>query len=117
MKMLNSFKWIIIAAILLGGVVANLHYAEIDVAYRAASGIVLGIIVVGIIYTTSQGRQVFSFAKQSRTEMRKVVWPTRQETVQTALVVVGMVVVTALILWGFDTLFMWLVGLITGQRG
>lgn len=114
---MNSIKWMIIAAILMGAVVANLHYAEVDAAYRAALGIVLGMVVLGIAYTTSQGRQVFSFAKQSRTEMRKVVWPTRQETVQTALVVVGMVVVTALILWGFDAFFMWLVGLITGQRG
>ena len=114
---MNTLKWIIVAAILVGGVVANLHYGQVDAAYRAAFGIVLGMTVLGIAYTTSQGQQVFVFAKQSRTEMRKVVWPTRQETMQTALVVVGMVVVTALILWGFDTLFMWLVGLITGQRG
>lgn len=114
---MNSLKWVIIAAILSGGVVANLHYSQIDFAYRAALGIVLVAIALGLSYTTSQGQQVFAFAKQSRTEMRKVVWPTRQETVQTALVVVGMVALTALILWGTDTLFMWLVGLITGQRG
>ena len=114
---MNTVKWIILAAILAGGVVANLHYGQVDAAYRAASGIVLAAVVLGILYTTSQGQQAFAFAKQARTEMRKVVWPTREETIQTALVVVGMVVVTSLILWGFDAFFMWLVGLITGQRG
>ena len=50
-------------------------------------------------------------------ELRKVVWPTRQETIQTTLIVVAMVVVAALILWGLDKVFFWLVAWLTGQRG
>lgn len=114
---MNMFKWLIIVVILAGGVVANLHYGQVDVAYRATIGIVVAAVVLGIAYTTVQGAKAWVFIKSSRTEMRKVVWPTRQETVQTALVVVAMVIVTALILWGIDSLFMWIVGMITGQRG
>ena len=114
---MNTLKWVIVGVILFGGVVANLHYDQVDVAYRAVLGIVLGVAALGIAYTTLQGQQVAVFVKQSRTEMRKVVWPTRQETMQTTLVVFGMVILTAILLWGVDTIFMWLVGLITGQRG
>ena len=70
-----------------------------------------------VISQTSKGLQLWSFIKGARIELRKVVWPTRQETIQTTLVVVAMVVVAALILWGIDTLFFWLVGWLTGQRG
>jgi preprotein translocase subunit SecE len=49
-------------------------------------------------------------------EMRKVVWPTREETMQTTLVVAGMVIILALLLWGMDSLLVWLIGWLTGQR-
>jgi preprotein translocase subunit SecE len=114
---MNAFKWLIIVVIIAAGVVANLYYSQVDVAYRAAIGIGVAVVVLGIAYTTTQGATAWAFVRSARTEMRKVVWPTRQETIQTALVVVAMVVVTALILWGIDTLFMWIVGMITGQRG
>ena len=114
---MNTLKWLIVIIILAGGVIANLYYAQVDVAYRATLGIFLGVVIVGFAYTTTQGATAWEFIKSARTEMRKVVWPTRQETVQTALVVVAMVIITSLLLWGMDSLFMWIVGMITGQRG
>lgn len=114
---MNIFKWIVVAAIFIAGIMANLHYGQVDVAYRAAIGIVVLAVALGVAYTTAQGQTAWAFIKSSRTELRKVVWPTRQETVQTALIVFAMVAVTAVILWGIDSLFMWLIGMITGQRG
>ncbi|WP_438504165.1 preprotein translocase subunit SecE [Acinetobacter towneri] len=52
--------------------------------------------------------------KEARVEIRKVVWPTRQETMQTTLIVVAVVLVMALLLWGLDSLLGWLVSLIVG---
>ena len=52
--------------------------------------------------------------KEARIEIRKVVWPTRQETTQTTLIVVAVVLVMALLLWGLDSLLGWLVSLIVG---
>ena len=49
-----------------------------------------------------------------RSEIRKVVWPTRQETTQTTLIVVAVVLVMALLLWGLDSLLGWLVSMIVG---
>lgn len=114
---MNTLKWLIVVVIIAAGVVANLYFNQVDVAYRATIGIFVVAIALGVAYTTSQGSAAWVFIKSSRTEMRKVVWPTRQETIQTALVVVAMVIITALILWGIDSLFMWIVGMITGQRG
>lgn len=114
---MNIVKWLVALAIILGGVVANLHFSQVDIAYRAAVGIVMLVAAVGFLYTTCQGQAAWSFIKTSRTEMRKVVWPTRQETMQTLVVVIAMVVVTALILWGVDAFYMWLISVITSQRG
>ena len=49
--------------------------------------------------------------------MRKVVWPTRHETFQTTLIVIGIVIVFAIIMWGVDVFLIWAVGLLTGQGG
>lgn len=113
----NRLKWLSVLFLLLAGIVANEYYSSLAWAVRAAIGIVLILILTGIVLQTSQGQVAWSFIKGSRGEIRKVVWPTRQETVQTTLVVVAMVVIAALILWGLDYLFFELVGWLTGQRG
>lgn len=106
-------KWLLIVLLLVGGIVANFYYSCVAVAIRAAVGIVLVILVLMIAFQTQKGWKAWSFMKESRTELRKVVWPTRQEIVQITSVVVLMVIVIALILWGLDTFFMWAVAWIT----
>jgi preprotein translocase subunit SecE len=80
---------------------------------------VLGIVVLSavagmIALQTAKGATFWNLVKGSRTEIRKVVWPTRQETVQTTLIVLAFVVLVALLLWGLDTLLGWLVSLVIG---
>ena len=113
----NGFKWLLVVVLLIAGIVANDHYSNVSLAVRTAVGIVLVIILLLIASRTNKGHRAWGFVKGSRAELRKVVWPTRQETVQTTLIVVAMVVLTALILWGIDSLFMWAVGWLAGQRG
>jgi preprotein translocase subunit SecE len=112
----DALKWTVVSLILIGGIVANTHFDQVAWAIRAAAGIVLIVLAVLLAAQTEKGQLVWTFMKGARVEMRKVVWPTRQETIQTTLVVVAMVVVAALILWGLDTLFFSLVGWLTGQR-
>lgn len=116
-KRSDSLKWLAVFAIFAASIVANYHYDGVAWALRAALGILLVAIIVGIALSTAKGWQAWEFIKSARIELRKVVWPTRQETVQTTLVVVVFVVITALILWGLDSLFLWLIGLLLGQRG
>ncbi|MFW0079384.1 MAG: preprotein translocase subunit SecE [Coxiella endosymbiont of Haemaphysalis qinghaiensis] len=105
----DALKWLLIVLLLVGGVIANFYYSYVAMAIRAAIGIVLAISVLVIASQTQKGWKAWSFVKGSRTELRKVVWPTRQEIVQTTSVVVVMVIVIALILWGLDSFFMWVV--------
>jgi len=113
----NIILWIIVVILIAGGIIANFHYEHVAWAIRTAVGIVLFAVALGLASRTTQGQFAWAFVKGSRTELRKVVWPTRQETVQTTLVVAVMVIITALVLWGFDTLFLWVIGWLTGQRG
>lgn len=113
----DRLKWVLIALLLVAGLIANFYFGQVAWAIRTAIGIVCLAILVAIAFTTNQGQRAWVFIKAARGELRKVVWPTRQETTQTTLVVVAMVVVTALVLWGLDTFFFWAVSLVTGQRG
>lgn len=110
-------KWLFVVAVILAGIVANFYYSATAWAIRAAIGIVILAALVFIALQTAKGRSAWGFIKGARSELRRVVWPTRQETIQTTIIVVVMVVITALVLWGLDSLFMWLIGWFTGQRG
>lgn len=64
-------------------------------------------------YLTPQGKVAFEFAQESKVELLKVVWPSRQETTQTTLIVMAMVAVTGFVLWAVDLSMMWVIGKIT----
>jgi preprotein translocase subunit SecE len=113
----DRLKWLLILVLLIAGIVANYYFAQTPWAIRTAVGILYLAILIALALWTSQGQKAWKFIQSARVELRKVVWPTRQETTQTTLVVMAMVVVTALVLWGVDTLFFWAVSLVTGQRG
>jgi preprotein translocase SecE subunit len=57
------------------------------------------------------------FLKEIRNELSKIVWPSRQETLQITLIVMFMVLITGLFLWGVDSMVLWLIGELTGTRG
>ncbi|MCK9238105.1 MAG: preprotein translocase subunit SecE [Thiopseudomonas sp.] len=111
---LDSLKWLIVVALVVIGVVANQYYASESILYRAIGLLVLGALALFIAAQTAKGRSMLLLAKESRTEIRKVVWPSRQETVQTTLIVVAVVLVMGLLLWGLDTFLGWTISLIVG---
>ena len=111
---LDMFKWVVVFALLAGLVTANTMYGEISVLYRAIAIVVVVGIAGFIAATTEKGSTFLSFAKESRTEVRKVVWPTRQGANQTTLIVLAATLVMALILWGLDGIIVRVVGFITG---
>jgi preprotein translocase subunit SecE len=77
-------------------------------------GIVLGIVVFA---SSKQGRDFWQFMLDSRIELRKIVWPSRQETGMTTLVVFGFVIVAGLFFWALDLVLAWATRLLTGQGG
>lgn len=111
---LDSLKWLVVVALVAGGVYGNSFYGDQPVLYRVIALLVLAIIAGWVASLTLKGSEFLILVKGSRTEIRKVVWPTRQETTQTTLIVFVFVIITGLILWGLDSVLGWLASLILG---
>ena len=112
---LNIFKWLIVISILAIGIYGNSFYAnDYGVLERTLALLVLAVPAIFVALQTEQGAAFWRLMKESRTEIRRVVWPTRQETTQTTLIVVLVVIIMALLLWGLDwflnLLVSWLIG-------
>lgn len=110
----DVIKWVIVAIIVAAGVYGNHYFAAEPVLYRAVALVVLGLIAGFVALQTEKGKAFWTLTKEARIEIRKVVWPTRQETTQTTLIVVAVVLVMALILWGLDTLLGWIISQFIG---
>jgi len=110
----DTLKWLLAIAVVAAGLYANTEFATLTLIYRVLAGLVVVAVFVAIALTTQQGRAVWDLAKEARIEIRKVVWPTRQETTQTTLIVVVMVILVGLILWAMDSTLSWSVSGIIG---
>ena len=108
----DLLKWLVVAALVVVGVVGNQYFSGEPILYRVLALIALAVVAAVIALQTTKGQAFFVLAKEARLEIRKVVWPTRQETTQTTLIVVAVVLVMALLLWGLDSLLGWLVSFI-----
>jgi preprotein translocase subunit SecE len=104
---LDSLKWLLILAMAVGAIYANSYYVAVEPLFRALAGVVILFVVVGVALQTQKGAWAWNLAKEARVEVRKVVWPSTQETTQTTLIVVGVVIFVALILWGLDSSLSW----------
>jgi len=113
---LDSLKWIIVILILAGIVFANYFYGEESALIRAAGAVIAVVVAGAIAMQTVKGRDAVTFARESRTEIRKVVWPTRQEAVQTTGIVLFATFIMSLVMWGLDSTLFWIVGFITGLQ-
>lgn len=107
-------KWLVVAALVVVAVVGNQYYSAEPILYRVLALLVVAAVAGLVALQTVKGRAFFVLLKEARVEIRKVVWPTRQETTQTTLIVVAVVLVMALLLWGLDSLLGWLVSMIVG---
>ncbi|MBT8081947.1 MAG: preprotein translocase subunit SecE [Gammaproteobacteria bacterium] len=106
---LDTIKLLIAAGALVGGLYAYYYY-EASVAQALRVLMVLGgtAVGIGIAMTSTQGQRLWRFMQDSRIEIRKVVWPTRQETTQTAIAVFVFTLVMMLFFWALDSGLLWL---------
>jgi preprotein translocase subunit SecE len=112
---LDTLKLLLSAAILVGGLY-GFYYYENDLALPLRVLMVLGGTGVGIALamTSVQGQQLWHFIQGSRVEIRKVVWPTRQETTQTAIAVFVFTLILAMFFWALDSGLLWLTRRLVG---
>lgn len=111
---LDGLKWGVTIVLLAAIIVGNYMFGEtVNILARVGVFLLLAAIAVFSAAKTEKGKSFIDFAKDSRLEVRKVVWPTRQETVQTTLIILAVSAIVGLILWGLDGIFVRLVAFIT----
>ncbi len=112
---MDTVKLSVALAMLLAGVVAFQYYADAPRLMRIGAMILDVVLAVVLASQTDKGRMVIGFVRDAQIEVRKVVWPTRQETVQTTIVVMIVVVVFAFLLWVLDIFLGWAMQSVIGH--
>lgn len=116
-SILDVVKQVFSVVFVVAGVAAFYYFSEIPLLYRVLGLVVVAAVVSGMMLTTGVGQAVWGFVLESRQEVRKVVWPTREETFRTTLLVFAMVVIVGFVLWLLDMFLFWGVRFLTGQGG
>jgi preprotein translocase subunit SecE len=114
---LDTAKLVASVAILVGGIAAFYLLGDLPLVVRWL--IVLAALGAGafVALQSVQGREFWQFVQGSRVELRKIVWPTRQETLQTTLVVMVAIVVMGIFFWMLDAALGAIMRGVTGQGG
>ena len=105
--MQNYIRWFLGIAIIGIAAYGNSYFAQEALLYRVLAVILVSGLGFFVISTTEEGKETLKIILESRTEIRRVVWPTRVETTQTTLIVLVAITIAALMLWGLDSLFGW----------
>jgi preprotein translocase subunit SecE len=114
---LDILKLLISAVVLVGGLYSYYYFLEVSLPLRVLmvlGGLAAGI---GIALTSTQGLRLIGFVQGSRVEIRKVVWPTKQETTQTAIAVFIFTLIMALFFWALDSLLLYITRSLVGSAG
>ena len=101
--------------VVLAGLVGYYYFADVSALLRTL-GVVAAVAVAGFIaFTSLQGRTLWKFIQGARVELNKIVWPTREETIQTTLVVLVVALFGGVFFWLLDLFLLWVTTRITGQ--
>ncbi|MEM9304623.1 MAG: preprotein translocase subunit SecE [Pseudomonadota bacterium] len=112
---LDVVKWLIAAAIVAGGVYGFYYFEGQAFTWLRMLGVVAAVAVAGVVAAgTDKGRAFVQFMKAANIERQKVVWPKRQETMQTTIVVLIVVVVVGIMIWVIDWIFSQMISLLVG---
>jgi preprotein translocase subunit SecE len=114
---LDKVKIALAIAIVVGGIAGYYIYEDAPAVLRIGAVIFSLAIAIGVFATSGVGRELWRFIQGSRIELRKVVWPNRQETGQTTLVIIFFVIVMGIFFWLLDMFLAWAARMLTGQGG
>ncbi|EIJ35814.1 protein translocase subunit secE/sec61 gamma [Thiothrix nivea DSM 5205] len=109
---LDTVKLIVALILLLAGI-AGFYYFEnwqgqsVSVLWRVLGLLAIVALAFVVALSSHSGKRLLGFMKDSRLEVRKMVWPTKAETIQTTLMVMVIVVILSIFLWGVDSLLGW----------
>ncbi|MGH8278655.1 MAG: preprotein translocase subunit SecE [Gammaproteobacteria bacterium] len=112
---LDTLKLIGAVVLILAGVVAYYWFKHENQLLRAAYVVIGLVLALLLAWQTRLGHGTWAFITTSRIEVRKMVWPTREETVQTTVAVIVVVLITAVLMWLLDIFLFWALHGVTGQ--
>lgn len=105
-----------VAFLLVAAGIAGFYVLHESAAVVKLASVLLGLMLASAVtWTTEPGKRFFIFGRESVAEAKRVVWPTRKETIQTTGVVILFAVVMALFLWAVDASLMVLVNKLMGR--
>ena len=108
-------KYVLAAALVVAGIVAFYWFSQWPGPVRGLVAVAGVVAAAAVMALTAKGRQTKDFFSESMFELRKVVWPTRQEAMRITGVILVVVVIVSLILSAFDFVISWLIRLLLGQ--
>ena len=111
---IDRLRWLAAVGLILAGIGGNWYFQSESLLLRVAALLAIMGLSVLIIWNSRKGQEIVSLLRESRSEVRRVVWPTNQETNQTTLIVLVIVLIFSLILWGLDSLLGWIISSIIG---
>ena len=116
-KGLNTLLWILSVAFFTAAAIGNVYFKEaFSLPVRVVGVVVALLIAFGFAAITNQGTKARTFFSEAKVEGRKVVWPTRAETRQTTLIVIGVTVLTSLFFWAIDSIIIALINFLSDLR-
>ena len=110
----NKSYLVLSIGVLITGMILFYYYSDVRLFYRVVGMISVVIFSAFIAYQSDFGKLVYSYVTDSKVELKKVTWPTKQETTQTTLGVIFVVIVVGILLWLFDMLLGWAIGTLYG---
>ena len=111
----SSKSYLILSiVVLITGMILFYYYSDVRLFYRVVGMISVVIFSAFIAYQSDFGKLVYSYVTDSKVELKKVTWPTKQETTQTTLGVIFVVIIVGILLWLFDMLLGWAIGTLYG---
>ena len=114
---IDTVKLFLAVLIVVAALVAYYYFADASVLLRAL-GLVAALALAGwVALQSAQGQSIWKFIQSSRVELRKVIWPTREETIQTTIAVLVFALIMGVFFWLLDLLLLFLTSKLTGQGG
>ena len=107
--LIDTLKLVAAALLLIAGVFGFYWFSDVSGALRALALIGVVLLALALAAFTGLGRKARNFITESQFELRKVVWPTRQETIQTTVVILIVVIILSIILWLIDMFLGWVI--------
>jgi preprotein translocase subunit SecE len=112
---IDTILLLLSVVILVGSIYAYYYFANENALLRTAGVLVALGIAIWVAFQSAQGRTLWAFIQSSKAELRRVVWPTREEALQTTLIVIVFAMIMGTFFWLLDIFLLWFTRLITGQ--